>query len=524
MSGSARLHALVQVAHVARSRALSDALPEIAGIVGEAFGFAAAVVNLYRPAWDDLQVVAAYGSAEASEVLLWSTASRESWVELLDDRFASHGTYFVPHGQASETTEGAVFVPDLPRSSDPAAWHPEDLLLVPMYDSSGGLLAVLSVDEPVSGRRPSPSDSEALALAARFVGVAIEESANADRAARYLRASNELLKVSAKLNTGGSIDEVLVGVCGGIANALDFAKVAAFIREEDGWLRPRSSIGWDAEGGVPLREFEPSAVAPLLQPAFMREGCVLVDGATANRVAPASMPRVYTSKYNGTSPHAWKDHWLLVPLFHGEGDLTGVVWVDEPLDRLLPSRPRLQALRLFADQARTAIDAAGRLERMQQMAETDALTGLMNRRALRLAFAERCSGPAALLLIDLDHFKRINDQFGHAAGDEALVAFAELLSGVARPSDVAVRMGGEEFALVLPGADLNAGWRVAEQLRQATKRKSTAVGRRLTVSIGIAATAGGSEAACRQLLEDADAALYTAKRTGRDRSSAYENL
>ena len=134
----------------------------------------------------------------------------------------------------------------------------------------------------------------------------------------------------------------------------------------------------------------------------------------------------------------------------------GAIWADDPTDRLVPSERKLQALRVFANQATTALDTAAQYEEMQFLAEHDPLTRLLNRRAFNerleqeVSRSVRYGHPMALVLCDLNGFKALNDRNGHAAGDEALEVVGGVLTGVLRTADAAFRIGGDEFALILP--------------------------------------------------------------------------
>lgn len=187
---------------------------------------------------------------------------------------------------------------------------------------------------------------------------------------------------------------------------------------------------------------------------------------------------------------------------------------------------RQTARLLSADAERNALleQLREQSEAFERQAHEDALTGLANRRAFdarlaeAVAAARRHGRPLCLALIDIDHFKRINDHYSHAAGDEALKAVADTLRSAARASDIVARWGGEEFAVLLPDTELAAGLISAERLRVAIGAIDCAAfapGRRLAVSIGVASDAGyGSH---ERLLARADAALYRAKQDGRDR-------
>jgi diguanylate cyclase (GGDEF)-like protein len=161
---------------------------------------------------------------------------------------------------------------------------------------------------------------------------------------------------------------------------------------------------------------------------------------------------------------------------------------------------------------------------LRRAATTDELTGLRNRRAflaaleVEIARVKRSGGSMAVALIDLDHFKRINDRFGHQGGDEALRKFADVCTQAVRVADTLGRLGGEEFALLMPDTDQIQSGIAAERLREAIARRhfvlpSGALAP-VTVSIGVAHYKAGETA--DQLLLRADEALYEAKHAGRN--------
>jgi len=157
------------------------------------------------------------------------------------------------------------------------------------------------------------------------------------------------------------------------------------------------------------------------------------------------------------------------------------------------------------------------------MAVTDALTGLYNRRYMESHLASllaqaRPDRPLSLLIIDIDHFKPINDTYGHAAGDEVLREFAGRIARSIRGIDLAARYGGEEFVVIMPDTSLSAAASVAERLRLAIAEEtfrvsSHAAGLRVTASLGVSGPGGDADA----MLKRADLALYEAKRAGRNR-------
>ncbi|MFP4147685.1 MAG: GGDEF domain-containing protein [Halorhodospira sp.] len=164
----------------------------------------------------------------------------------------------------------------------------------------------------------------------------------------------------------------------------------------------------------------------------------------------------------------------------------------------------------------------------------DELTGLPNRRRfieageMETARARRYGRPLAVLILDIDHFKWINDTFGHLAGDQVLIDFSEVLAPELRDTDLLARLGGEEFAVLLPETSLHTAFQVAERLREKVFELGTDYGGQMisvTVSIGATSTELG-KAALDTLLGAADDALYEAKESGRDcvRSKAVDSL
>lgn len=179
-------------------------------------------------------------------------------------------------------------------------------------------------------------------------------------------------------------------------------------------------------------------------------------------------------------------------------------------------------LAYFGEIAGIAIGNAEANARLAEMAMTDPLTGLANHRAFHTALfseverARRHGRPLSLAMIDVDHFKGVNDVHGHIVGDRVLVEVARRLSLVARQGDVVARVGGEEFAWIIPESDLAGALRVAERARRAIAGVGfTGVGD-ITVSIGVAQT--GPADGASSLYAKADAALFAAKRSGRNRT------
>lgn len=161
-----------------------------------------------------------------------------------------------------------------------------------------------------------------------------------------------------------------------------------------------------------------------------------------------------------------------------------------------------------------------------ELATTDPLTGVYNRRTFKelaepnLSRSRRAHAPVSLLMLDLDHFKRINDTYGHLAGDDVLKSFATLVRNCLRKEDLLARYGGEEFVVLLPGSSQAAAAALAERIREqvaALPMEANGHRARVTVSIGSASEKGDTLPSLEAMLGRADEALYQAKREGRNR-------
>ncbi|MGH2856023.1 MAG: diguanylate cyclase domain-containing protein [Solirubrobacteraceae bacterium] len=453
-----------------------ETLRAVAATVSEALGYGTVAVNAYRPETDDYEVVVVHGSAQAREALLGHVASAASWKPMLDGRFLRHGVYFAPEGTLHESE---VTVPTFTPAVDPGAahdegsWRADDTLLVPLDGSGAQRYAIVSLDEPASGRRPDTPQLELLGAIAAHASLAIESArrlAELESAVAHHRAV--------------------------IAGTLDCV------------------IAIDAHDTV--IEFNPAA-----ERIF---GHVAAE-VLGRRSSEVLVPRAGRAEYLG-----------LVARVR-----------DNPDSSLLGRRVETTALRADgveipveltvtrvegADGAGPVLycfmrDISERRQTEQQLAYLayhDALTGLPNRIMveqqldLALARAQRAGGAAALMFVDLDDFKEVNDQLGHAAGDRMLAAVAARLRGVLRGSDVLARQGGDEFLVLL--ADLaqdafDAAEHVAGKLLSALREPFVVSGAevRTSASIGISVyphDAGDTEA----LLRHADGAMYTAKAAG----------
>lgn len=517
LSAIARLGVVLErTAAVRGERDLPVVLDEIAAAVCEALGYRTAVINLYRPAFDDFVTTTVHGSEASRDTLLGTESRMETWSPLLNERFDRRGAFLIPDEEFDWDTLGVeTYVPDIDEPEDPDGWRAGDALFVPLRGRDGGLLGMLSVDEPLTCRRPGESELNALVAIAQHAALAIRIAQETAADVQHQRMLEGVLDVSARLTGAGDTDAVLQAVCDGIRDALAFDKVMIGLTGESGQLIPVATAGWDLGATGLAADVTLDDLEPLFSPQFELAGCYLVshDAALAHLDQDAIR---YRSAMNGRGPHAWSRHWLLVPLDDSDGHRLGMIWVDDPRDRLLPTRARLQALRLFANQAVAALRSAHQVVQLRHEATHDPLTSLANRRAFfarldqEVARSERHDGTFALVLCDMDSLKQVNDTHGHDAGDTVLCMLARVLRAGLRRSDEAYRLGGDEFALMLADADRHDADQVVERLQVALAGTGHAPGGLIRACFGVAVFAAGEQA--ESLMTEADEALYLAKR------------
>jgi diguanylate cyclase (GGDEF)-like protein len=202
------------------------------------------------------------------------------------------------------------------------------------------------------------------------------------------------------------------------------------------------------------------------------------------------------------------------PVRNGDVLLGVIVMAWSTPNPVMDTRAR-SLMEVLSTQVAGALARSQLIEQLQEMARTDSLTGLLNRRAMTEALESDVAGsrrhrrPMSIAMMDLDHFKAFNDRHGHQAGDRFLVNAARRWTAELRPMDTIARYGGEEFLVLLPGCDVGTAMVIANRLREA-------VPERQTCSVGVAQWDGVESTA--SLVARADAALYAAKAAGRDKT------
>jgi diguanylate cyclase (GGDEF)-like protein/PAS domain S-box-containing protein len=227
---------------------------------------------------------------------------------------------------------------------------------------------------------------------------------------------------------------------------------------------------------------------------------------------------------DGARPHMLSMNYT--PIVSDDGGVRGTMATFDDLTNM--ERRNNQLRKMLGRLKRSKEEIRKRNRELQELATHDPLTGCANRRTLFSEFetmwssAQRYGHALSCVMVDIDHFKSINDRFGHAMGDQVLQHVAATLKAAARTSDLVARYGGEEFCLLLPHTDLDSAVEAAERFRRMIEERPCG-GVTMTASLGVSSVSLGAKD-CRELMEQADKCLYVAKRGGRNRVVAWDQV
>lgn len=452
---------------------LAATLQAVVHGVVEGLGFDVAVVNLVR---DDgaVQVVAVAGSDDATKALLGESGTIDDWHRALAVADEWGSLRYVPHDRFTPDEKLPTWVPDLPVSDDPADWHPLDALFAPLVATSGQLVGVLSVDLPSDGRKPGAEQRELLEMFAVQAAIAIDNARLTDA----LRLEQGRLEAS--------------------ENAFRLAFEAAPVGMSVVDMR-------DAPG------------------RFLRVNAAMCRllGYTREQLLTASL---------GDLSHDDQRHDDLAAIQHAiEGKQDGYrtekryrcadgasIWVSLNTSVVRDSDGRalygITQLEDISDRRQAHLE-------LVQRARLDPLTGLLNRSSLlerideAILKAAKTKIPGALLFCDLDAFKPVNDNLGHAVGDQVLAIVARRLESQVRAGDTAARFGGDEFVVVADGLAGPGLGELVARLRAAVAAPVDIAGAqiRVTMTVGQVSIQPGGTDTPADLLHQADEAMYLLK-------------
>ncbi len=494
---------------LAAARDADGVLAALAEAVHDVLGMTVAV-NLRRPADDRFEVTFVIGGGAEAAELVGEEYAAESFLVVCDPAYQRpDGTYLVPHDSPFWAMFDGRVVIEQEQILDVAdAWRPGDMLDLALRDRHGEIMAVVAADDPIDGRIPSAEQFAVVALLAAHAASALEAALASSDAADGQREAEELQYLSLSLAAGLDEAEILGRAADGLAAACGWAFVAVGLFDHD-----RGLLRCVAGAGEGRRLLGRTMSLELAQRGMIAEHRVsesyLLPMEAIGEIVDLNLHR---STRNGEGRRGWRRHTLLLPLATGAGEMLGFVWVDDPIDRQLPSMDAVRRMELFVRQAALLVQSARLLADAREQATRDPLTGLENGRAFEAALTA-ADGSCSLALLDVDRFKLVNDRSGHLRGDELLRLLADQLASRLPKAARAFRLGGDEFAVLSPTMTPTGLARSIAAVRRG-------VDGRIDFSAGIAAAPVDATAG-PPLVHAADEALRAAKRAGRGRTERY---
>jgi diguanylate cyclase (GGDEF)-like protein/PAS domain S-box-containing protein len=455
MSDTQAAELLAQLARrITASLDLRETLQVVAQAVVDRLGFGAAVINLVQPG-DMCEVAAVAGPDEVGQALLGTRAPMESFRRLLagcepwgELRFLDHRD---DHGLSRSV---AGWTPPGPSSEDDDAWHPEDILLAPLYAPGHTLIGLLSVDIPADGRRPDAARRQLLEQFAAHAALAIEHS----RVHTLVADSEQLFRTM-----------------------FDCSPIAIALMTED---QDITRVNEACE-----RLLGRSAVDLVGHPADE----LLPDAATGD----GDQYEVHFTRPDGSEVWGRVNRTSLAAGVRAGPHLILTQIEDITLLRTMQVQFAHAATH---DQLTGLPNRALVLDRITEV----------------LVDAEKSGRRVAVLFCDVDHFKEINDTLGHAAGDQLLTEIGHNLASTARHRDIVGRFGGDEFVLVAyPMSTEAKATALAERVMRTVRRPVELCGEPVVASLSIGVALSGPDDTADSILAAADQALYLAKAAGR---------
>jgi len=396
--------------------------------------------------------------------------------------------------------------------------HPQQAKLVasqamlglPLAASQQKLGAVLLFYDQV--RQFTVAELSLAEQAAGQVALAIGRARSLEDSQRRAQEAENLRQATASLAAALDLRQVLDTILDHLEKVIPYDRACVYLLEEE-TLHTVAVSGFSSTQQVLGHNF-PSSNALAQQIKILGHPLILEDAA-------------HEPRFSGWIETGFVHGWMGVPLII-HGSLIGFLTLGSQLVGAF-SRDQANLAQAFANQAAAAIANARLFSEVQRLAITDPLTGLYNRRGFseiahrELERARRYKRPLSVILLDIDHFKRVNDTYKHAVGDQVLRTLAERCRHRTREVDILGRYGGEEIVILLPETDRPGALRAAEHLRRdvAELPFDTEVGPlQITISLGVAESIDG-ELGLDVLIDRADDAMYAAKQSGRNRVMSY---
>jgi len=429
---------------------------------------------------------------------------------LMQERFRISKSFYINHedmniSNMEKTIDKIAYVLPEEKPEEYINWHPEDILIIPLYSKENKILGIITVDKPINRYVNLKESIEILESFAQTAAISLENAKLFSKMEQLIKNLEKVSTISALMNSHIQLEDLLSHFVKSIKENFPHYNTSIILYNQFNELEIKAYSGYTDKYIERVNEM-----------LKMGEGIV---GWVAEHKTPVHVKDTRSDpRFVGRLDVPMSE--IAVPLEISSG-MIGILDIEsEGVNSLDENDFRI--VTILASHLSVSIDNTFKYEETKRIANTDPLTNTYNYRFFidklkeELERSKKLSIPLSILMLDIDYFKEINDNYGHMVGDMVIKDLAQLLSKTVRKGDIVIRYGGDEFFIILPGTGKQFTHSIAEKINKLVKKTNFTNGIKITVSVGTVTYPDDGDSV-ETLLKWVDDALYDAKRKGRDR-------
>ncbi|MDI6699645.1 MAG: sensor domain-containing diguanylate cyclase [bacterium] len=507
-----KLHTLQQLTILLQSTFDFDRILDIiTKAITSSLGFSVVLVSLYNEKDDSMERVAQNGLSEkVFEKLRKQKVPFSTIKNLMQERFRISKSFYINHKEMDlnnldKTIDQIAYIIPEEKPEEYINWHPEDILIIPLYSKENKILGILTVDKPVNRYVNIIESIDILESFAQTAAISLENAKLFSKMEQLIKKLEKVSTISALMNSHIQLENLLSHFVQATKENFPNYNTSIILYNQFNELEIKTYSGYTDKYIERINEM-----------LKMGEGIV---GWVAEHKTPVHVKDTRSDpRFVGRLDVSMSE--IAIPLETSSG-MIGILDIEsEGVNSLDENDFRIVSI--LASHLSISIDNTFKYEETKRIANTDPLTDMYNYRFFieklkeELERSKKLSIPLSILMLDIDYFKEINDNYGHMIGDLVIRDLAQLLLNTVRKGDIVTRYGGDEFFIILPGTGKQFTHSIAEKINKLVKKTNFTNGIKITVSVGTVTYPDDGDSV-ETLLKWVDDALYDAKRKGRDR-------